>query len=171
MTKNEPTGCLTVLCKLFGLGGPSKPGISEPLPYQCVESLMTHAERSFYGVLLMAADGQIQVFSKVRLADIISVKKGTEKRQSHFNRIQSKHVDFLLCDPDDTRPLLVIELDDASHKRAERKDRDAFVDQALDAAGLPILRIPAQRTYSPNELAASINECLAPPHEAPSSEG
>jgi very-short-patch-repair endonuclease len=55
---------------------------------------------------------------------------------------------------------LVIELDDASHEEEYRRDRDTFVDAALTAAGLPILHIPAQRSYVPAELAAAIQQKL-----------
>lgn len=55
---------------------------------------------------------------------------------------------------------MVIELDDASHEEEARRDRDTFVDAALTAAGLPILHIPAQRTYAPADLAASIQRKL-----------
>jgi Protein of unknown function (DUF3553) len=38
--------------------------------------------------------------------------------------------------------------------------RDAFVDRALDIAGLPILRVPAQRGYAPGELRGLIEAKL-----------
>ncbi len=44
----------------------------------------------------------------------------------------------MLCDAATTAPRLVVELDDANHDRPDRRDRDAFVDAVLSAAGLPI---------------------------------
>ena len=79
-------------------------------------------------------DGQLLVFTKIRLADLVYMPKGTANRQTHFNRIQSKHVDFVLCPRDKLSPVLVIELDDASHEEEARRDRDTFVDAALTAA-------------------------------------
>jgi very-short-patch-repair endonuclease len=107
-------------------------------------------------------DDQLIVFPKVRLADLVYMPKGTADRQTHFNRIQSKHVDFVLCDREKIRPVLVIELDDASHEEEARRDRDTFVDASLSAAGLPILHIPAQRSYIPAELAAAVHQKLQP---------
>jgi len=46
----------------------------------------------------------------------------------------------------------VIELDDSSHKSTARQRRDEFKSKALAAAGVPIVRIPAQRGYSPTEI-------------------
>jgi hypothetical protein len=67
------------------------------------------------------------VFAKVRLADLLYLPKGTQGRQAAFNRIQSKHVDFLLCSKDAVRPLLAIELDDSSHGEQSRITRDVLL--------------------------------------------
>ena len=92
--------------------------------------------------------------------DLVYLPKGVENRQGHMNRVMSKHVDFVLCDRQNIAPVLVIELDDASHQREDRKERDAFLDKALAAASLPILHIPAKRSYSPKELAELIQQKL-----------
>lgn len=87
------------------------------------------------------------MFSKIRLADLIGVRKGTGSYYKYFNQISAKHVDFLLCNQPHITPVLAIELDDSSHKRTKQRGRDEFVDSALEAAGLPLLRIPAQAGY------------------------
>ena len=92
------------------------------------------------------------IFAKVRLADLLWLPKGTESWQSHFNRMQSKHVDFVICDRASIRPLLCVELDDASHGQASRQTRDAFVEAALLAAGLPFIRVRAAKAYNGTEL-------------------
>jgi len=140
--------------------GGGRPAAAANLPYRKKDYLLTAAERSFYEVLCSVLDGQLLVFTKVRLADLVYMPKGTANRQAHFNRIQSKHVDFVLCTRDKLSPVLVIELDDASHEEEARRDRDTFVDAALTAAGLPILHIPAQRSYVPAELVAAIQQKL-----------
>ena len=159
LSRTEPrSGCLFVIFKLLGLA-PGGGGDAE-LPYQRADSLLSKAERSLFGVLQGAVAGGCLVMAKVRLADLVSVRRGTQGRQGHLNRILAKHVDFVLCDTATVRPLLVIELDDASHSRADRRDRDAFVDAALAAAGLPILHIPAQASYRVADLVAAIREKL-----------
>jgi very-short-patch-repair endonuclease len=101
-----------------------------------------------------AARGEYLIMSKVRLADVVSVKKGLSgaARQQAFNRIQSKHLDFVICKPDDSTILFAVELDDQSHNRADRKDRDAFVDEVLKAAGITLHRVTAKRAYSVQDL-------------------
>jgi hypothetical protein len=133
---------------------------ADSLPYEKKPSLLSTAERSFYGVLCQAVDHRYSIFAKVRLGDLLEIPWGTPKVRSYLNRINRKHVDFVLCDPTSFSPLLVIELDDSSHDREDRQERDAFVDAALDAAGLAILHISVQHAYAPAEVRALITDRL-----------
>jgi very-short-patch-repair endonuclease len=129
---------------------------ADSLPYAKRPSLLTAAERSFYGVLCQALDHRYSIFAKVRLGDLLEISWGTQKFRSYLNRINCKHVDFVLCDSTSFTPLLVIELDDSSHEREDRQERDAFVDAALDAAGLPILHVSVQHAYASADLRVQI---------------
>jgi hypothetical protein len=128
------------------------------LPYKKKETLLSPAERSFYGVLRRAADHDVDVFAKVRLIDLLWIPPGARDRQTHLKRVMAKHVDFVLCDRDTSAPRLVIELDDSSH--AQQRERDAFVDRVLKSAGLPLLRVPARRGYNARELAETLRTLL-----------
>lgn len=99
--------------------------LHEKLPYIMNETILTERERAFYRILKPVADKlELQICPKVRVADIVSIKKGTKDWQKWFNKIKSKHVDFLLCDYD-MNIVLLIELDDRSHEteRAQKNDR------------------------------------------------
>jgi very-short-patch-repair endonuclease len=130
---------------------------SEPaaaFPYQKEWSLFSPAERSFLGVLEQAVGDRYRIMGKVRLADVIKVRFGMNRkdRQCAVNRIQSKHVDFMVCHAEDLAVKYVVELDDQSHNGAARQDRDAFVDQALQAAGVPVFHFSAKRSYAVAEV-------------------
>jgi Protein of unknown function (DUF2726) len=154
--QSERSGCLFVILKLFGISPPA----TTALPYRRKDYLLTQAERSLFGVLNEVVKERCFIFAKVRLADLVWMPKGTESWQSHFNRVQSKHVDFVICDRASIRPLLCIELDDASHGQAARQKRDAFVDAALLAAGLPFIRIRAAKAYNVAELRQRIDAAI-----------
>ena len=130
--------------------------------YYLKKSLFSPAERSFFGVLESLGYEHASFASKVRLADIFGVKKGLERgdRQRAQNRINSKHVDFLLVLKTDGRPLLGIELDDSSHEEEERIARDSFVDEVFSSAALPILHVPAKAAYDPREIRRQIEAAL-----------
>ncbi|MBP0984716.1 MAG: DUF2726 domain-containing protein [Oscillospiraceae bacterium] len=96
------------------------------MPYEMNETILTERERSFYRILKPIADKlELQICPKVRVADIVSIKKGTKDWQKWFNKIRSKHVDFLLCDYD-MNIVLLLELDDSSHDSERAKKNDEF---------------------------------------------
>lgn len=100
--------------------------LNERLPYVINETILTERERSFYRILKPVADKlELQICPKVRLADIVSIKKGTRDWQKWFNKIRSKHIDFLLCDYD-MNIVLLVELDDSSHESERAKKNDAL---------------------------------------------
>ena len=120
-------------------------------PYTRQQSLLTPAELTFYKALKTTLGSQYTIFSKVRLADIIQVKPGTRQKQAAFNRIQSKHIDFVLTN-EKTNIELAIELDDKSHLLPTRKQRDDFVDQALKTAGIKIAHVKVAQNYTSEEI-------------------
>lgn len=128
-------------------------------PYVAEKPLFTAAERAFFSVLDQAIGNEYRIFGKVRVADILSVKKGGGK--GAFFRISAKHFDFVLCRPDDLRPVCVIELNDQSHVRSERKGRDEFLSNACQAAGLPLIWQPAQRSYVAADVLAKVRGVLS----------
>lgn len=110
-------------------------------PYEA-RVLLTDNERVLYELLRpIAEEYELVLLIKMRLADIMQVKKETKEYMKAFNRIKAKHTDFLLCDPQTLEVLVGIELDDESHKRADRIERDAFVDGAYEACGIPLLHV------------------------------
>jgi very-short-patch-repair endonuclease len=122
-------------------------------PYHLRDNFLSAAERSFYGVLRQAVGDRALVFAKVSLNDLLYVKNSDYGLfRTYTNKIDRKHVDFLLCDPETVRPLAGVELDDGSHRRPERQERDAFVDQVFEAAGLPLVRVTARHASNVAEL-------------------
>ena len=53
-------------------------------------------------------------------------------------KIQAKHVDFVICDKD-MHIKVIIELDDSSHDKKDRKERDEFVDLILQSVGYKVI--------------------------------
>lgn len=86
----------------------------------------------------IAEDRGLRVCPKVRLLDLVEPRKG-EKYMSLLGRIQSKHVDFVITDKD-LHIKAILELDDNSHNRPDRVERDNFVDEVLTSVGYKVLR-------------------------------
>jgi len=122
--------------------------------YTKIDRLFTKAERSFFGVLTQAVGNRFCIMGKVRVADVIKPASGQDRSawQTAFNRIASKHLDFVACDPADLTVKFAIELDDSSHHRRERTARDTFLNDAMKSAGVPLYRFNAKRTYSVSDI-------------------
>ena len=60
-----------------------------------------------------------------------------------------------------------IELDDKSHTRSDRRARDELVEHVFQAAGLPLVRIPARPSYSVTELGKQLQPYLKIPETPP----
>ena len=114
-------------------------------PYFRRKYLLTKSERSFYDVLRDIAIDHM-VFAKVRLADLVNANERHQCWQANFRRVCSKHIDFVVCDSD-LKPKIAIELDDSSHRRPDREQRDIDVDPILKLAGLPLLRVFVRKQY------------------------
>lgn len=127
-------------------------------PYRKLDVLFSPAERSFLGVLNQAVGENTQIFGKVRVADVIAPQKGLSRSdwQKSFNKISGKHFDFLLCNTSDLSVLCAVELNDSSHNSKKRKDRDAFLEGACQAANVQIIQIAARSTYNINEIQQSL---------------
>ncbi|MFO7695649.1 MAG: DUF2726 domain-containing protein [Anaerolineae bacterium] len=131
------------------------------LPYRVRDDFVSAAELSLYHLVVDAAPDDNLVLAKVNLGDLFFIAEGTVgSRMGWRSRIDRKHVDLLLCDRRTLRPLLGIELDDRSHAREDRRQRDEFVDRVFRAAGLPLLRVPGRLAYNVQDLRAAIEGAL-----------
>ena len=137
-------------------------------PYERRE-LLTSNELEFYQVLYpIVCQHGWQLLMKMRLADIMAVRKGTEDYMAYFNKIKAKHTDFVFCDPETLEILAGLELDDPSHERPERMERDEFVDNAYAAAGIPLVHV--WNPIEPEELERILLEVLPSFAEEPDTE-
>jgi hypothetical protein len=163
MSANQKSGCGALLARLFGRASTTtEPEIEhkeQSLPYRLRDDFLSPAELNFCRVLQQAVGNGVIICPKVSLGDLFYPKTGN-RRQNHAyrSRIDRKHVDFLLCDPQSMQPLVGIELDDSSHQRSDRQQRDRFVERVFEAANLPLLRQPVRSAYNIRSLVTSLQE-------------
>ena len=120
------------------------------LPYQRRRGLLSPGERRFFHEGLRPAVRDRYLISfKVRLADVITVDDWEGK---YGRKIAQRHLDFVLVTPKTTRVVAAIELNNASHDMADREQRDAFVADALQVAGIPLVTLPIYRQYNPQKI-------------------
>lgn len=130
---------LVILAFLYKLLDQKLSRINYREAYQA-RQLLTKREHQEYLKLKQYADAKgWLICPKVRLWDLIEPKRGAAKKQTLINKIQSKHVDFVLVDQS-MNVIGVLELDDSTHDRADRKARDSFVRDALEGAGITMIQ-------------------------------
>jgi hypothetical protein len=125
--------------------------------------LLSPAERACLSVLEQAIGDQGRVFSMVRVADVLDMDRGMGggERHSALHQIQGAHFDFVICEPESTDVICVVELHDGSHARDAWKQRDAFLADACAVAGLPLLQLPWQQSYDVSEIRSLVLSRLA----------
>ena len=120
--------------------------------YRLDGSILSKSELILYRVINKHFGESHIIGIKIRIADFNSVAKPSArlpKNQAYglFQRITSKHCDFLISDKSG-RPLAWIELDDKSHDTAAARKADKFKDELAAAVKLPLIRIKAGADYN-----------------------
>jgi hypothetical protein len=152
-------GCLGQLLQWF-TGNEDNVGFGHAMPEICLNKrFVSDAEANFFQVLRAVVGARGHVLAQVSLGQLFWLpgnNRGTPGRAAWQNKLRGRTVDFVICDPGTLRPLVAVELDEPSHAAARRQTRDEEVAAALDAAGLPLVRLITSRAYDTRELEAGI---------------
>jgi len=117
---------------------------------------LTRAEHEFYDVLVSVVGFEYFIFAQVHLPTLLNHTVKGQNWRAAFAHINGKSVDFVLCDKINISPKLAIELDDKSHERPDRQERDKEVDRILQQSGVPLLRIEKSENFVAGDLALKI---------------
>jgi hypothetical protein len=133
-------------------------------PFKKKTNLFTPTERTFLQLIEAAVGNQYKVICRVKVADILAVRQGTDKRTSRsaLMRASGKQLDFVLCSKEDMSPVVAIDLVHKSGKDGYKTQRDWFISGSLDAARIPHVRIKVKSGYRPHDIRECINAKLAP---------
>lgn len=77
----------------------------------------------------------------------------------YFNKIASKSIDFVLVDKK-CRIKLCIELDDTTHRKKNRIERDKFINDLFEELEIDLLRYPVYNVYYKDTLKKKIQESI-----------
>lgn len=117
---------------------------SAPQSLYYKSNLLTKSEWAFYKYKLkpLADKYNFHILSKVRMEDIVKPKDTLDKssKASARGRVKSRHIDFVIANPDNLRIYLAIELDGKSHEKLDQQKADYFKDSVFEEIGLPFIR-------------------------------
>lgn len=120
--------------------------------YKSNGKLLTQSELVFFQSLLPIIPPNMYLLSKVKLQDFIKPAGNGKSTYGAKQKINRKHVDFLLIEKSTSRILGVIELDGDSHQAANQKEKDSFLEKTLQQAEIPLKRIKVQKEYDQDTL-------------------
>ncbi len=117
--------------------------------YEQKDSLLTHHEKYFYDILEENFGTNYKIQCQVNLASIIN-----KTEQSKYQNELFRNVDFGIFDKETLKPLLLIEINDSSHKSKDRYERDLKVRKILEQSQLKLITF---YTYYDNKRDYVIN--------------
>jgi len=125
--------------------------------YQKNVELFSEAEQRFFRTLQEAVANDYIIFSKIRIADIISPKRGSAGQETveAFAVIAAQRFDFILLEP---KSLMIVCVVMASEKVDSAKQEK--LQTICDAAGLPLACFNIRNAYAVRKIRDQISQLL-----------
>jgi hypothetical protein len=120
--------------------------------YNKKNSIMTKAENTFYKKMQEITGERYYIVPQAHLSMFLNHKVGNQSRRGSFAVINGKSVDFLLCEKETSRPILAVELDDHTHNRSDRVERDKLVEEILHNSDILLVRFRDALNITPAEI-------------------
>jgi hypothetical protein len=120
-----------------------------PFPLTKKSQLLTPVERSFLGLLEHAVGDEYKIMNRIKLADVLEVqpKADARARRAALQKLNAKYLDYVLCDPVDMSIVAVVDLVNNTDKTGHKAVPDWFVSGALEASGIPYIRMKIKAGY------------------------
>jgi hypothetical protein len=134
--------------------------VEEKLPFQLKKYFFTKSEQEFFRLLEQQIDhARFTIFPKVRLADFVETTADKEEWQANWNKIKSKHVDFLVYDIIKGSIAVAIELDGNSHTSERAQKNDDFKNRLYLTLGLELVRVKVGSDFN-SEVSAILQKII-----------
>lgn len=117
--------------------------------------------------LTRVAGKNARVLPKVRMNEVVRVSREFAEDQSIAAKLKSRHVDFLLCNPNSLEPIAAVNLenptqrDDAGDKVKGKSRTDSFSEDVLRLANVPLLKLTIKDEYDTADISRRLKLVLA----------
>jgi hypothetical protein len=115
--------------------------------------LLTEQEVLLYNLIRLAVQDQYLVFSQVPLWAFVHIDVAGEIRSQAFRQIALKRVAFVLVHPGSRQVEQVVQVEDVA-SRGGQGERQRVIESVLDAAGIKLVTLRVQKTYTVPALAS-----------------
>lgn len=123
--------------------------------YERKTALVTAKEKELLTTLRQIDPDRYEVLPQIALVSVIDKKTNTSYRNELF-----RVCDYCFVDRRTFEPLLLVELNDSSHKRADRRDRDEKVNAICRDAGLPVVTFWTDGPLDPQTVKKAVKKSI-----------
>lgn len=122
--------------------------------YTAKESLMTATEIKYYEILTSILGNDYLLFPQINLASIVDKQSDNNSKTDLF-----RNIDFGVFDYN-FKPILLIEINDNTHFRKDRIERDKKVATILKKAKLPLVTFWVKDGIDVDKMKAALDKFL-----------
>lgn len=109
------------------------------------KNFLTEKERDFFNFIQDEINHKNHLLAQVRVVDLIEPNKKYKERSreymSLFRQVSQWHVDYIIINKTNFNVELAIELDDKTHLKENRIERDRILNKAMMQAGIKLKRV------------------------------
>lgn len=121
------------------------------------EPVLTRKEAALYNVLQLVVQDQYLVFPKLPLLRLVqSQRLQGDARVTFVRKVGLKRADFALVHPGELTVAKIVEVDRGDRPIAERTARHTLIDTICKSAGIEVILVKEQASYSVPDLAARL---------------
>lgn len=128
--------------------------------YYAKPFVMTSRENECFKILNEIFSSKWFVMPQVHLSALLDYRVKGQNWNAAFRHINGKSVDFVLIGKESYRVICAIELDDSTHNKPERKERDVEIERIFNQAKIPLARISKFEAMTKAELAKVITDVI-----------
>lgn len=123
------------------------------------KKFLTENEKHFYKVLKEACGTDWVICPQVSMGALLDVNKNKYDEDTYWKlkqRFAMKIIDYVICDANTLNPVLIVELDDKTHKLSKDVKRDAYTSNV----GLKTIRFLSTQKPNSNQIKEYFNKEL-----------
>ena len=128
--------------------------------YYAKSYVMTSRENECFKILNEIFSSKWFVVPQVHLSALLDYRVKGQNWNAAFRHINGKSVDFVLIGKESYKVICVIELDNSTHSRSDRIERDAEIERMFKESRIPLARIGRFESMTKSEIAKVITDAI-----------
>ena len=128
--------------------------------YYAKSYIMTSRENECFKILNEIFSSKWFVVPQVHLSALLDYRVKGQNWNAAFRNINGKSVDFVLIGKESYKVICAIELDDSTHSKPDRMERDVEIERMFKEARIPLARISKFESMTKPEIAKVVTDAI-----------